>query len=158
MADDSDGGDCLTAPATPFWRRKTLEQMSDDEWESLCDRCGRCCLIKLADEDSGEIHFTNVACHLLDNSQCRCRDYQRRYQRVADCLVLRPLTAALLAALPPSCAYRRLAEGRELEHWHPLISGDPDSVHQAEISVRGLAISEEYIHPAQLEDHIISFQ
>jgi len=148
----------VTTSAEPFWRRKTLEQLSDDEWESLCDGCGRCCLVKLEDEDNGEILFTNVACHLLDTGRCRCTDYRRRHEQVADCLVLRPLTPALVVALPPSCAYRRLAEGHDLEDWHPLVSGDPDSVHRAAISVRGLAVSEEYIHPGQLEDHIISFQ
>lgn len=158
MAASGNDGGPVTSPAGPFWRRKTLEQMSDAEWESLCDRCGRCCLVKLEDEDSGEIHFTNVACHLFNAEQCCCKDYQHRAEQVVDCLVLRPLTPPLLAALPPTCAYRRLAEGRELEDWHPLVSGDPESVHRAAISVRGRVVSEEYIHPCQLEDHIISFQ
>jgi len=140
-----------------FWRYKGLEQMNAAEWESLCDGCGRCCLVKLEDEDSGEIHFTNVACRLFDEQQCRCRDYQRRQEQVPDCLMLRPLMPLLLAALPQSCAYRRLAEGRDLAAWHPLVSGDPESVHRAGISMRGQVFSEEHIHPDQLEDHIICF-
>ena len=148
----------MTEAVDQFWLHKSLEQMNDVEWESLCDGCGRCCLIKLEDDDSGEIVYTNVACRLFNEVRCDCSDYHQRTEQVLDCLVLRPLTAPLLAALPHSCAYRRLAEGRGLADWHPLISGDPDSVHQAAISVRGQVISEEYVHPQQLQDHIITFQ
>jgi uncharacterized cysteine cluster protein YcgN (CxxCxxCC family) len=111
--------------------------------------------VKLEDEDSGEIFFTNVACRLLDLERCRCRDYAHRSERIPQCLVLRPLDEVRLRALPASCAYRRLSEGRDLEWWHPLVSGDPDSVHHAGISVRGRAVSEEYVHPDELEDHIV---
>jgi uncharacterized cysteine cluster protein YcgN (CxxCxxCC family) len=147
----------MTIAEDQFWLHKSLEQMTDDEWESLCDGCGRCCLVKLEDDDNGDIHFTDVACRLFNAERCNCTDYNQRTEEVSDCLVLRPLTKSLLAALPHSCAYRRLAEGRELADWHPLISGDPESVHVAGVSVRGQVVSEEYIHPLELEDHIISF-
>ncbi|HEB58560.1 MAG TPA: YcgN family cysteine cluster protein [Gammaproteobacteria bacterium] len=141
--------------ATPFWQTKTLEEMDDGEWEALCDGCARCCMVKLEDEDSGELHFTNVACHLLDRTQCRCRDYAHRRQRVPTCLMLRPLDPRLLTQLPSSCAYRTLAEGRSLPSWHPLVSGDPDSVRAAGISMCGCCLSEENVHPEQLVDHVI---
>jgi len=141
-----------------FWLNKSLDAMTDDEWELLCDGCGRCCLVKLEDEDSGNIYFTSVACHMFDAEQCNCRDYSHRTSQVPDCLVVRPLTESLLAALPASCAYRRLAEGRGLADWHPLISGKAKSVRLAGISVHGQVISEEFVHLDQLEDHIISFQ
>jgi len=140
-----------------FWLHKSLLQMTDSEWESLCDGCGRCCLVKLEDEDSGEIYFTNIACRLFDDEHCKCRDYSHRTEQVPGCLVLRPLNESLLAALPPSCAYRRLAEGRGLAGWHPLLSGDSETVVQAGIAMRGQVISEEFIHPDQWQEHIISF-
>ena len=141
----------------PYWQRKSLAEMDDLEWESLCDGCGRCCLIKLEDEDNGDIFFTNVACRLFDDYACRCQHYQQRREMVPDCLSIRPLYPALLAALPETCAYRRLAEGRDLADWHPLMSGDPASVHQAGISMRGLVCQEEAVDPDDLEDHIINF-
>ena len=125
-----------------FWRRKTLAQMSAPEWESLCDGCGRCCMVKLEDEDTGELHHTRLACLLLDCGSCRCRDYPNRHATVPDCVVLTPENVSELKWLPPTCGYRLVAEGKDLYWWHPLVSGDPDTVHEAGISVRGFARSE----------------
>ena len=142
---------------TEFWRDKALQDLMPDEWEALCDGCGRCCLNKLEDEDTAELYFTNVACHLLDLTTCRCRDYSHRVELVPDCLVLTPGQAELFDQLPDTCAYRLRSEGRPLPDWHPLVSGDHDSVHSAGISVRGKVVSEEYIHPDQLPEHVISW-
>jgi uncharacterized protein len=138
-----------------FWERKQLEQMSVEEWESLCDGCGRCCLYKLEDEDSGEIAYTRVACRLLDGHACRCTRYAQRQQHVPDCLTLTPADARSFRWLPATCAYRLLAEGKPLQWWHPLISGDPDSIHRAGISVRGSTVSENDVSLDDLEDHVV---
>jgi hypothetical protein len=130
------------APAQPFWRAKRLGEMSREEWESLCDGCGKCCLHKLQYEDTGELHYTNVACRLLDLASCRCSKYQERQLHVPDCVALQPEQVLMLDWLPSTCAYRLLARGEDLPHWHPLITGDPDSVHAAGQSVRGRAIPE----------------
>ena len=126
----------------PFWRRKTLAQMTDKEWESLCDGCGQCCLHKLEDSDSGEITPTDVACSYLDHGSCRCSDYQNRRTNVPDCVSLTPELVSTLRWLPATCAYRLVGEGRDLFWWHPLISGDTESVHTAGISVRDKVVSE----------------
>jgi len=126
----------------PFWRAKALEDMTDAEWESLCDGCGRCCLNKLEDWDTGEIAWTDIACKLLDRDACRCSDYENRRRHVPDCIRLDPETVRTLTWLPPSCAYRLVAEGRPLYWWHHLVSGDRETVHQAGISVRGRTVSE----------------
>ncbi len=122
--------------SAPFWTRP-LETLNRREWEQLCDGCGRCCLMKLEDEDTGEIHHTSVACRLLDNESCRCGDYAARKKIVPDCVRLTLARLAKIRWLPPSCAYRLRFEGKQLPSWHPLISGDPNSVHRAGISVRG---------------------
>ena len=142
---------------TEFWQDKGLQDLSPDEWEALCDGCGRCCLNKLEDEDTGELYFTNVACQLLDLNSCRCRDYAHRAELVPECLVLGSGQPQMFDQLPDTCAYRLRAEGRPLPAWHPLVSGDPESVHIVGISVRGKVVSEEYIHPDQLPEHMISW-
>lgn len=142
---------------TRFWLDKTLQELSAAEWEALCDGCGRCCLIKLEDEDTAELYYTNVACHLLDLNTCRCRDYAHRSELVPDCLVLTCDKTEIFEQLPTTCAYRLRAEGRPLPDWHPLVSGDPESVYSAGISVRGKVVSEEFIHPDQLPEHMISW-
>jgi uncharacterized cysteine cluster protein YcgN (CxxCxxCC family) len=142
----------------PFWRRKSLEEMNPSEWESLCDGCARCCLVKLEDEDTGEIHFTDIGCKLLDAKTCRCRDYKRRRQKVRDCVKLTPDAVRTLSWLPVTCAYRLVAEGKDLADWHPLVSGSPDSVHEAGVSVRGrVQATEDEIPDADLEDHIVQW-
>src|SRR3546814_5809022 len=126
----------------PFWRRQTLEQMTVSEWESLCDGCGLCCLVRFEDEAAGEIVPTRVHCKLFDAQACACSDYDNRAQQVPDCVKLTPGNIERLAWMPLSCAYRRIHEGRGLAAWHPLVSGDPESVHRAGVSVRGQTISE----------------
>ncbi len=141
----------------PFWKTKSLAAMSQQEWESLCDGCGRCCLNKLEDSDSGATHYTNVACRLLDLKRCRCKQYDQRTQLVPDCVRLSPKNLSEIGWLPHSCAYRRLAEGRDLAWWHPLVSGSSKTVRQAGISVRGKVISEETLSPEALEENIIDW-
>lgn len=121
----------------PFWKTKTLAQMSRAEWESLCDGCGKCCLSKLEDEDSGEIVWTSVACRLFDAGKCSCRNYDQRNAEVPDCILLTPENVGTISWLPQTCGYRLVNEGRDLFDWHPLKSGDPASVHAAGMSIRG---------------------
>ncbi len=139
----------------PFWKTTPLDQMTQAEWESLCDGCGRCCLHKLRDDETEELSFTNVSCRLLDTNTCRCSHYERRQDKVPDCVSLTPASLAEIDWLPPSCAYRRLSEGRDLAWWHKLVSGDPDTVHRAGVSVRGRAVSER--RAGMLEHHIVDW-
>ncbi len=139
----------------PFWQTKTLEAMSPAEWESLCDGFGRCCLHKLRFEETNDLGFTNVACRLLDLESCQCSRYETRRRYVPDCVSLTPAEVRSIDWLPPSCAYRLLAEGKPLAWWHPLVSGNPDTVHQAGVSVRGRAVGERNAGP--LEHHLVDW-
>ncbi len=138
----------------PFWEIKTLSGMTFTEWESLCDRCGQCCLHKIEDESTGEVFHTSIACRLLDLDKCSCTDYKHRMEQVDECLKITPTNFNRMYLLPKSCAYRRLTEGKSLHSWHHLISNDPESVHRADMSVRGKVISEENIHPDDFEAYI----
>lgn len=140
--------------APPFWKTKSLAEMSRAEWESLCDGCGRCCLNKLEDEDTGQYLYTRAACKLLDLDTCRCTDYANRHARVPDCVALTPENVGGLGWLPATCAYRLLEEGKSLPWWHPLVSGRPDTVAEAGITVAGEAYSEEGITVDELVDHL----
>jgi len=133
----------------PFWATKSLDQMTRDEWESLCDGCARCCLHKLEDEDTGDVFYTDVACRLLDMGNCQCTRYSERKRLVPDCVVMSPDSVRDLGWLPSTCAYRLLGEGKELMWWHPLVSGSDDTVHEAGISVRGRAQSERDAGPLE---------
>lgn len=141
----------------PFWKTKTLEAMSLAEWESLCDGCGKCCLSKLEDEDTGEIYWTTVGCRLLDAGTCRCRDYGNRLALVSDCVKLTPLNVRTIPWLPETCAYRLVMEGQDLAWWHPLVSGRAETVHEAGISVRGkvTASETELEQPEDYFDHMV---
>jgi uncharacterized cysteine cluster protein YcgN (CxxCxxCC family) len=139
----------------PFWQTKTLEEMSREEWESLCDGCGRCCLHKLRYETDESLGFTNVACRLLDLTTCQCTRYATRHRYVPDCVTLTPAEVRAIDWLPPSCAYRLLAEGKDLQWWHPLVSGDPETVHAAGVSVRGRVVGERGAGP--LDHHLVDW-
>src|ERR1700681_1495644 len=123
--------------AVPFWRRKAMKDMTAEEWESLCDGCGRCCLNKLQEEGSDRTFYTSVRCRLLDPQSCRCSDYANRSATVPDCVTLTPRNINRISWLPPTCGYRLVADGKDLYWWHPLVSGAPDTVHQAGGSVGG---------------------
>lgn len=141
----------------PFWKTKPLEEMTGEEWESLCDGCGKCCMAKLEEEDTGILHWTSVACRLFDAGLCRCGDYENRLTRVADCVRLTPENVRTIPWLPATCAYRMLAEGRDLEWWHPLVSGRAETVHEAGVSVRGrvTALESELGNVDDYFDHIL---
>ncbi len=140
----------------PFWKTKKLTEMNMQEWESLCDGCARCCLFKLEDEDTGELFYTEVACKLLDHKTCRCTDYKNRSMLVPDCITMSPEKPEVFSWFPSTCAYRLLSEGKDLYPWHPLVSGDPDSVSKAGIAIGGWAVPED--EADDLEDHIISLE
>lgn len=139
----------------PFWKTKSLGELTPAEWESLCDGCGRCCLHKLRYDETNALAFTNVACRLLDTTDCACRKYETRQDHVPDCVSLTAQTLADIDWLPPSCAYVRVAAGQDLAWWHPLVSGDPTTVHSAGVSVQGRAVDERYAGP--LEHHIVEW-
>ena len=144
--------------AQPFWKEKRLEDLSLDEWESLCDGCARCCLIKLEDMDTGEHHYTDVVCNLLDQGACRCTDYRNRSVRVPTCVAVSMESLPKIAHwMPSTCAYRLLWQGEDLRWWHPLVSGDPETVHLAGISVRGRVVSETEIPEEEQEFRIVDW-
>jgi uncharacterized cysteine cluster protein YcgN (CxxCxxCC family) len=138
-----------------FWETKKLAEMTAEEWESLCDNCGKCCLHKLEDEDTGKIAFTRVACRLINLNTCRCTRYNERTKLVAECLDIRKLDVEKYNWLPSTCAYRLLNEGKELPSWHPLLTGSPASVKRAGVSISSYAIKESMA--MDLEDHIIEW-
>jgi len=141
----------------PFWQAKPLSAMTEAEWESLCDGCGKCCLVKLEDVATGDIKFTDVTCRLLDAGTCRCRDYPNRQSHVPDCVRLSPDSLAELTWMPDTCAYRLLYEGEDLPWWHPLLSGDPETVHLAGMSVRGRVVPETAVRERDLPRHIVEW-
>jgi uncharacterized cysteine cluster protein YcgN (CxxCxxCC family) len=142
----------------PFWKTKSLVDMTPEEWDALCDGCGRCCLEKLEDKDADKIFYTAVACRFLDTYRCSCMVYEQRKELVPDCLWLTSNNIKQFHWLPATCAYRLLSEGKDLQWWHPLVSGDANTVHKAGISVRNKVISEKYVHPDELEAYIIDWE
>lgn len=145
----------LNSNSSDFWKAKNLNQLSTQEWESLCDGCGKCCLHKLEDEDTGRVSYTAVACTLLNIKNCKCTNYKFRTVLVPDCLKLSAENLMDTNWLPSTCAYRLVAEGKDLYWWHHLISGDPNTVHLAGISVRNRAINEEDVK--NVENHIVEW-
>ncbi|MCP4216311.1 MAG: YcgN family cysteine cluster protein [bacterium] len=143
---------------TPFWETKPMEEITPLEWESLCDGCGKCCLCKLQDDKTGEVLYTNIVCRLLDISACRCTDYEDRKALVSNCAILTPANVKEFFWLPKTCAYRLLAQGKDLYRWHPLVSGSRETVHKLGISVRNKVVSELYIHPDQVQEHIVDWE
>ena len=141
--------------APGFWKNRPLADLNPQEWEALCDGCGRCCLVKLEDFDSNEVYFTSIACELLDTENSRCQNYSQRFQKVADCVQLGADNVESINWLPATCAYRLRHEGEPLPEWHPLVSGNPESVREAGISVSGRVVSEAYVHPDSIEEHIV---
>lgn len=138
-----------------FWKNKTLAEMTGEEWEALCDGCGICCMYKIEDEDTGEIALTHVACRFLDLEHVTCQLYNARFGAMPTCIKLTPAKVETLDWLPDTCAYRLVLQGKPLPDWHALISGDPNSVHQAGVSVRGKAIKESDVDLDDLEDYVI---
>ena len=145
----------MAAKVEPFWIRKTLDQLDQEEWESLCDGCGLCCLQKLEDEDDNSVYYTRIACKLLDLKTCRCTDYPNRRDSVPDCIQLSPGKAEEFKWLPPTCGYRLVSERKDLPLWHPLVCGDPDAVHHELISQSGRMLAEGSVPEEDWEDHLI---
>ncbi|OPX55877.1 hypothetical protein SAMN02745127_01051 [Oceanospirillum multiglobuliferum] len=140
-----------------FWETKTLQQLSTEEWESLCDGCAKCCLHKLEDDEDGTVYYTDVACELLDIMQCRCNDYPNRQTRIPSCIKLTPEHEEAFSWLPSTCAYRLVKDGQPLPEWHHLVSGKADSIHKARQSIRRRAISAQVVPEEEMELHIIGW-
>jgi len=138
-----------------FWKKKTLEEMSLEEWEALCDGCGICCLYKVENADTGAVELTNIACRFLDTEECRCQLYESRKNAMPTCVKLTPSKIARLTWLPDTCAYKLIVAGKSLPGWHPLVSGDPESIHKAGISVRGRVLPESKANMSRIEEYII---
>jgi hypothetical protein len=139
-----------------FWKTTSLERMTRAEWEALCDGCGKCCMNKLEDEDTGEVVMTRVACRLFDDTTCKCGQYPIRHQFVPECISLSPKNLdSHLYWMPVTCAYKLLRQGKPLYDWHPLISGDEQSVHDARVSMQSRTLPEFEIPEDDWEDHII---
>lgn len=147
----------MSNSAEPFWLHKSLQKMSEQEWEALCDGCGRCCLQKLENVDTGEVFYTDLACRLYDLSGGGCSDYSHRQQRVSRCIKLTIELIPQFHWLPSSCAYRLLAEGKKLPHWHPLLSGSSASVSRAGFSICGRAVAEQQVPESDWEERIITW-
>lgn len=143
------------ADQRPFWQTTLLSKMTPSQWESLCDGCGKCCLVKLRDADTDEVLFTNIACKQLNLRSCRCRDYKNRRKIVPDCVQLSPRNLGRIDWLPETCAYRLVHRGEELPWWHPLVSGDPKTVHQQGNSIKRRIVSE--TRAGEPEDHIVDW-
>ena len=144
-------GICMEQKQNQFWKTKSLKEMTKAEWESLCDNCGVCCLHSVQNGKTGKIKYLSVACQYLDICTCRCLIYEDRVKIVSDCERLSPDNIRRIKKLPHTCAYRSLVEGKQLEWWHPLVSGDPNTVHEAGISVQEKALSGKFVHPEDLE-------
>jgi len=145
----------MTITQAPFWKHKSFAEMTREEWESLCDGCGKCCLHKLEDEDEGTIYYTDVACRFLDHKTCRCEKYMERRRYVPNCAVLTPKNIGVIEWMPASCAYRMLAEGKDLAPWHPLVSGKAGSMHDAGMTVAGRVVCER--DAGDFEDHLVNW-
>ena len=139
----------------PFWKTKKLDEMSRAEWESLCDGCARCCMVKLEEEETAELFLTRLSCKMLDTGSCRCSDYPNRFKKMHDCVEITPEKIAEIAWLPETCGYRVVKEGRDLAWWHPLVSGSPETVHEAGISVKGWALNEAKVKEANYHRYIV---
>lgn len=144
-------------PVAPFWKEKSLEEMTPEEWESICDGCAKCCLNKMEDPDTKVVQYTNVSCYLLSLETCTCKSYENRGELVPGCALLSPEQVKEFYWLPKSCAYRLLSEGKELPPWHHLICGDKERIHREEHSVYGKVISEDFVHPDWLDQFVVDW-
>ena len=143
------------APVSEWWNCKPLEQLNNEQWEALCDGCAKCCLHKLEDEDTGEVFYTRVRCRYLKEDSCSCGDYANRSVLEPNCIHLEQGNVGALDWLPSTCAYRLRAAGEPLPEWHYLVSGSRETVHEVGVSIRGRAISDEYVHPDGYDEHIV---
>ncbi len=141
-------------PKNEFWKTTPLHQLDKHQWESLCDGCGKCCVLKLEDIDNGDVHYTDVSCKLLDCQTAKCTKYNERKKYVPDCVLLTPNNLSVLSWMPKSCAYRLVYENKDLPNWHPLVTGRPDSTLLAGHSVAARVVSEGCVVEDDLPDHI----